>query len=93
MLFVFDRLRHITWTRNVGTRRLVCAFFGLRQVYFHLHGEEYVGLSFKSPMLYKYCRHPIMLGWMSIAAGINPAVWNSTGPTIPLPERCDRLIW
>lgn len=38
--------------------------FGLRQVYFHLRGEEYVGLSFKSPMLYKYCRHPIMLGFI-----------------------------
>lgn len=38
--------------------------FGLRQVYFYLRGREYVPIGFKSPMLYKYCRHPIMLGFL-----------------------------
>lgn len=38
--------------------------FGLRQVYFYLRNRNYVGVSFKSPMLYKYCRHPVMLGFI-----------------------------
>jgi protein-S-isoprenylcysteine O-methyltransferase Ste14 len=38
--------------------------FGLRQVYFYLRSEEYEPIGFHSPMLYKYCRHPIMLGFI-----------------------------
>jgi len=38
--------------------------FGLRQVYFYLRGREYVAVGFDSPLLYKYCRHPLMLGFL-----------------------------
>lgn len=38
--------------------------FGLRQVYLHLRGQEYTLLKFVTPFLYKYVRHPIMLGFI-----------------------------
>jgi protein-S-isoprenylcysteine O-methyltransferase Ste14 len=38
--------------------------FGLRQVYLHLRNHEYQELGFRSPMLYKFIRHPIMLGFL-----------------------------
>jgi protein-S-isoprenylcysteine O-methyltransferase Ste14 len=38
--------------------------FGLRQVTFYLRDKEYVGVGFREPLLYKYCRHPIMLGFL-----------------------------
>jgi protein-S-isoprenylcysteine O-methyltransferase Ste14 len=38
--------------------------FGLRQVYLHLKVEEITPLEFKEPWLYKYVRHPLMLGFI-----------------------------
>ncbi|MEX0661519.1 MAG: methanethiol S-methyltransferase [Balneolaceae bacterium] len=38
--------------------------FGLRQVYLHLKGEEITSIGFKEPWLYKYLRHPLMLGFI-----------------------------
>lgn len=38
--------------------------FGLRQIFFYIRGEEYAEIEFKEPLLYKYCRHPIMLGFL-----------------------------
>ena len=37
--------------------------FGLRQVYLHLIGKEYTNLSFVTPSLYKFVRHPLYVGW------------------------------
>ncbi len=38
--------------------------FGLRQVYLHLRGKEYTSPGFKTPALYRYIRHPLMLGFI-----------------------------
>jgi protein-S-isoprenylcysteine O-methyltransferase Ste14 len=38
--------------------------FGLRQVYLHLKGKQYSELGFRTPFLYKFIRHPIMLGFL-----------------------------
>jgi protein-S-isoprenylcysteine O-methyltransferase Ste14 len=38
--------------------------FGLRQAWLYLNGKEYTKLKFKTPMLYKYIRHPLYLGWL-----------------------------
>lgn len=38
--------------------------FGLRQAFFALRGAELPGQSFKTPLLYKFVRHPLMLGFV-----------------------------
>ena len=37
--------------------------FGLRQVWLYLRGKAYTPLKFGTPVLYKYVRHPLYLGW------------------------------
>jgi protein-S-isoprenylcysteine O-methyltransferase Ste14 len=38
--------------------------FGLRQVYAYQRGEEYQQIGIVKPFLYKWVRHPIMLGFI-----------------------------
>jgi protein-S-isoprenylcysteine O-methyltransferase Ste14 len=38
--------------------------FGLRQVWLYLIGRPYTHLSFRTPLFYKYVRHPLYVGWM-----------------------------
>jgi protein-S-isoprenylcysteine O-methyltransferase Ste14 len=38
--------------------------FGLQQVFFALAGRRATEMSFKTPMLYKYVRHPLYLGFV-----------------------------
>jgi protein-S-isoprenylcysteine O-methyltransferase Ste14 len=37
--------------------------FGLRQVWLFLMGRRYTPLAFKTPLFYKYVRHPLYVGW------------------------------
>jgi protein-S-isoprenylcysteine O-methyltransferase Ste14 len=37
--------------------------FGLRQVWLNLLGKPYQPLPFKTPVLYRYVRHPLYVGW------------------------------
>jgi protein-S-isoprenylcysteine O-methyltransferase Ste14 len=41
-----------------------CDLFGVRQVYLHQLGKAYTYSGFKTPGLYKFVRHPIMLGFI-----------------------------
>ena len=38
--------------------------FGLRQVWLYLIGRPYTNLSFRTPLFYKYVRHPLYVGWL-----------------------------
>jgi protein-S-isoprenylcysteine O-methyltransferase Ste14 len=38
--------------------------FGLRQVWLQLIGKPYHPAPFKTPMLYRYLRHPLYVGWL-----------------------------
>jgi protein-S-isoprenylcysteine O-methyltransferase Ste14 len=40
--------------------------FGLRQVWLQLLGKPYSPISFRTPMLYRYVRHPLYVGWLFI---------------------------
>jgi methanethiol S-methyltransferase len=37
--------------------------FGLRQIWLQLLGKPYAPLPFKTPVLYRYVRHPLYVGW------------------------------
>lgn len=38
--------------------------FGLRQVWLYLIGRPYTHLTFRTPLFYKYIRHPLYVGWL-----------------------------
>jgi protein-S-isoprenylcysteine O-methyltransferase Ste14 len=37
--------------------------FGIRQAWLHLKGQAYEALPFRVPLLYKWVRHPLYIGW------------------------------
>ncbi|EAQ80792.1 methanethiol S-methyltransferase [Blastopirellula marina] len=40
--------------------------FGLRQAWFYLRGADYHPLQFQTPLLYRYIRHPLYVGWFMV---------------------------
>jgi len=38
--------------------------FGTRQVWLHLQGRAYSNLPFRTPLAYRFIRHPLYVGWM-----------------------------
>ncbi len=40
--------------------------FGLRQVWLHLRGKEYTALQFRTPVFYRFVRHPLYIGWFLV---------------------------
>ena len=38
--------------------------FGTRQVWLHLRGREDASLPFRTPMAYRFVRHPLYVGWL-----------------------------
>lgn len=40
--------------------------FGLRQVYFAWRGKPYTDIGFRSPLLYRLVRHPLMFGFLIV---------------------------
>src|SRR4029077_20825958 len=56
----------LRWVIAFSSTYLIDHFdlFGLRQAFFALRGAEMPGQSFRTPLLYKIVRHPLMLGFL-----------------------------
>ena len=63
---MLEALFWIGWAIAILSTFLIDHFdlFGLRQVYLYAAGKGYSPLKFKMPGLYRYVRHPIMLGFL-----------------------------
>jgi protein-S-isoprenylcysteine O-methyltransferase Ste14 len=64
--FVLTALFWIGWLMVLLSTFMINHFdlFGLRQVFLNWQGKEYTQLKFTTSALYKYLRHPIMLGFI-----------------------------
>lgn len=56
----------VGWLLIVSATFLIDHFdlFGMRQVWLHLMNKPYACLTFATPGLYKWVRHPLYLGWL-----------------------------
>jgi protein-S-isoprenylcysteine O-methyltransferase Ste14 len=62
--FVLWTLFATGWSTVLVVTFLINHFdlFGLRQIWLQLHGRPYIPLQFKTPMLYRFVRHPLYVG-------------------------------
>lgn len=53
------------WTLVLVSTFLINHFdlFGLRQVWLYFRGRPYTEIPFRTPVLYKFVRHPLYVGW------------------------------
>jgi len=56
----------VGWLMVPGVSLMINHFdlFGTRQVWLHLRGREYVNSAFRTPMAYRFVRHPLYVGWL-----------------------------
>ena len=66
LINIFYGISAFGWLIVLASTFLINHFdlFGLRQVYLYSSGQEYIDLDFKVTGLYKYIRHPLMLGFL-----------------------------
>ena len=59
----------IGWGILVGSTFALNHFdlFGLRQVWLYFRGSSYEALEFKTPGPYRFVRHPLYVGWLTLA--------------------------
>ncbi|HZD96482.1 MAG TPA: isoprenylcysteine carboxylmethyltransferase family protein [Candidatus Sulfotelmatobacter sp.] len=65
---VLTALYALGWVVVLASTFLINHFdlFGLRQVWLYLLDRKYTPLSFRTPGLYRYMRHPLYLGWLMV---------------------------
>lgn len=65
-VFLLWTLFAVGWLTVLASTFMINHFdlFGLRQVYLAWRGEPYTNLAFRTSMLYRTVRHPIMLGFI-----------------------------
>ena len=59
----------VGWANLVGSTFVINHFdlFGLRQVWLEFRGREYTHLDFATPGPYRIVRHPLYVGWITLA--------------------------
>ena len=59
-------LNVVGWLTILLTTYMIDHFdlFGLKQVYFYARGKPYRAPKFRETLLYRFVRHPLMVGWL-----------------------------